>query len=232
MYDSPFTHRLNTIPYPKSSPQFNSLNMNVMKFISFLTLALLNLVRAAEPSSSRNLLNAKQGQKPPKREANVPEGVKNFASGVVGGLTFVYSGQPLDKIKTLMQTAPGEYNGVLDCLRKTFRKSGIRGLYAGATATLAAECMVNASAYSSFQAAKGMLIDSGVSHPLAMFMGGGMSGVIISLIYTPFDLIKIRLQTQQPGQVLTIQTLNISQNFCSTKVSWIASRRSRSVMGH
>lgn len=150
----------------------------------------------ANPESGKNELRPRQPS-----TMKIPESVKNIFSGVVGGIAFVYCGQPLDKIKTLMQTSSGEYANALDCLRKTVKKSGFRGLYAGATATLAAEVSSNAIHYSTFQAAKMKFKEAGVPDPLAVLLAGCTAGGLVSVIYTPLDLLKIRLQTQSQGQV-------------------------------
>lgn len=159
----------------------------------------------------------------------LPESVKNFLCGVVGGLAFVYSGQPLDKIKTLLQTSNGEYSGALDCLAKTVRQQGIRGLYAGVMASLAAEVSVNAFEYSSFQEAKSTLMAYDVPEPLAILLAGCGAGVLSSSIYTPMELLKIRMQTQSSGQVLSCSRPIFNAECCSIAMYWNAPLGSHSV---
>lgn len=54
-------------------------------------------------------------------------------AGIVGGsITF-----PLDTIKTRLQNnAAGEYNGIMDVVRKTYARSGISGFYKGLPAVM------------------------------------------------------------------------------------------------
>lgn len=176
--------------------------VQVVKWVTWLVLLRTHQSYATEaPSEAPSQENVPRARS----RTKIPEGVKNIVSGVVGGVAFVYGGQPLDKIKTLLQTSQGEYEGALDCLRKTVRMHGLRGLYAGATATLAAEVSSNAIHYSSFQAVKSALMEKEVPEPLAVLLAGCAAGALVSAIYTPLDLLKIRLQTQSQGQVSLLQ---------------------------
>lgn len=69
--------------------------------------------------------------------------VVDFIAGVNGGIVTVYTGQPLDTVKVKMQTFPSRYNNMVTCFMETFRKDGIRGLYAGTTPSLAANIAEN-----------------------------------------------------------------------------------------
>lgn len=125
------------------------------------------------------------------------ETAKNLAAGSVGGAALVYSGQPLDRAKVLLQTSPGRYKGPTDCLRSIYRQNGIRGLYTGATASLYAEVGANVIMYASYQAAKQRLLEHGLGEQAAAIIAGGFSGALVSSVYGPLDLLKIRMQTQR-----------------------------------
>jgi hypothetical protein len=56
----------------------------------------------------------------------------------LGATASVYVGQPLDTIKTKLQTFPNRYKNFLDCAQKIFYKDGIHGLYAGTVPSLMA----------------------------------------------------------------------------------------------
>ncbi len=133
----------------------------------------------------------------PRQPSKLVETATNFASGGVG-VAFVYSGQPFDKIKKLVQA--GEAKNISDAIRQLSRQS-IAEVYAGATASLAAEVLVGVLSYAMFQAAKKELNQFSVSDPMTSFAAGGFAGAVVSVVYSPFDLIKIRLQTQKPGEV-------------------------------
>ena len=53
-----------------------------------------------------------------------------------GAVSSVYVGQPLDTIKTKLQTFPTQYHNFLDCARKIFADAGIHGFYAGTVPSL------------------------------------------------------------------------------------------------
>lgn len=55
-----------------------------------------------------------------------------------GATASVYVGQPLDTIKTKLQTFPNRYTNFVDCARKIFLQDGIYGLYAGTAPALIA----------------------------------------------------------------------------------------------
>lgn len=121
--------------------------------------------------------------------------VENIVAGTVGGTAMVYAGQPLDRVKVMMQTTKGQYSGTMDCLHKIFMQQGIRGLYAGATASVYAEASANAIMYGSYRAIRRELEAKGMGSQMASVISGALSGVLVSAVYGPLDLIKIRLQT-------------------------------------
>jgi len=61
--------------------------------------------------------------------------LKNFLSGGFGGMCLVFAGHPFDLIKVRLQTS-NEYSGIMDCVKKTVAKDGVKGLYRGMTAPL------------------------------------------------------------------------------------------------
>ena len=68
---------------------------------------------------------------------------------ILGATASVYVGQPLDTIKTKLQTFPNRYKHFIDCAQKIFYRDGIRGLYAGTVPSLIANgagefCVSNA----------------------------------------------------------------------------------------
>ena len=53
-----------------------------------------------------------------------------------GAVSSVYVGQPLDTIKTKLQTFPNQYHNFLDCALKIISQNGVRGFYAGTVPSL------------------------------------------------------------------------------------------------
>jgi solute carrier family 25 ornithine transporter 2/15 len=62
----------------------------------------------------------------------------NYKLSNLGATVSVYIGQPLDTIKTKLQTYPHRYKNFIDCAQKIFYKDGMRGLYAGTLPSLLA----------------------------------------------------------------------------------------------
>ena len=50
----------------------------------------------------------------------------------------MYIGQPLDTIKTKLQTFPNRYKNFFDCGKQILQQDGMRGLYAGTLPSLLA----------------------------------------------------------------------------------------------
>lgn len=68
---------------------------------------------------------------------NQPPRYAGFVAGVFSGITKLTVGHPFDTIKVRMQTsAEGKFKGPLDCLFKTLKNEGVKGLYKGATPPL------------------------------------------------------------------------------------------------
>eukprot|EP01134_Creolimax_fragrantissima_P006862 CFRG6862T1 len=71
-----------------------------------------------------------------------PSLLRQFIAGGVGGVCLVFTGHPLDTVKVKIQTMPvvkGEaplYKGTMDCITKTVKADGIKGLYKGMAAPI------------------------------------------------------------------------------------------------
>lgn len=76
------------------------------------------------------------------QRSETKEAVKDILAGTIRGAAQTAVGQPLDLVKVRLQTQ-GTFNGVWDCLRKTWTNEGLLGFYKGAQSPL-----VMAGAYS------------------------------------------------------------------------------------
>ncbi|XP_034243224.1 congested-like trachea protein [Thrips palmi] len=134
--------------------------------------------------------------------------VKYFISGGFGGVCTVLSGHPLDTIKVRLQTmpkpAPGQlpmYAGTFDCLTKTVKQEGVRGLYKGMAAPLTGVAPIFALSFFGFGLGK-RLQQSAEGEELSLvqlFNAGAFSGVLTTVIMAPGERIKCLLQVQQAG---------------------------------
>ena len=138
---------------------------------------------------------------------------KSFSLGGIAGAagaTFVF---PLDVAKSRLQnqrtmlnaTSPSSvrYTGALDCLRKTFKNEGFRGLYRGLGPQLvgvapekALKLVVNdvlRSAFSKKSGGSDELETSTIDLPMEILAGAG-AGASQVLVTNPLEITKLRMQ--------------------------------------
>ncbi|KAL6073557.1 Mitochondrial arginine transporter BAC2 [Balamuthia mandrillaris] len=132
-----------------------------------------------------------------------------FIGGVAGAMAGTIAGHPLDTLKVRLQTSPaGTYSGALDCLYKTLKWEGPRGLFKGLSAPLATRSIMQASSFYGYgvmlplvqrmdsTAFGGGAEERGQAKLWHSTVAGAAAGVVTSLVIAPGDLIKIRLQIQ------------------------------------
>lgn len=116
-----------------------------------------------------------------------------FFSGCAGLLV----GHPFDTVKVHIQTQNfrnPQYRGTLHCLKTIIAKDSVRGLYRGLSSPLAGVSFVNAivfGIYGNVQRLSGNA-NSYKTH----FLAGAAAGLVQSLISSPMELAKTRLQLQ------------------------------------
>ena len=134
--------------------------------------------------------------------------IKYFLSGGFGGLCTVESGHPFDTIKVRLQTMPSPveghepmYTGAFDCAKKTVVREGIRGLYKGMGAPIAAIAPIFATSFFGYGLGKRLLMKTPEDKltDLQLFLAGSFSGVLTTIIMAPGERIKCLLQIQQGG---------------------------------
>ena len=58
--------------------------------------------------------------------------ISHFLSSGIAGFVAAFVGSPVDVTKTrIMNAKPGTYNGVADCVVKTFKNDGLLAFYKG-----------------------------------------------------------------------------------------------------
>ncbi|ORX85442.1 solute carrier family 25, member 20-like protein [Basidiobolus meristosporus CBS 931.73] len=137
-------------------------------------------------------------------KAILVEGWKDFLAGSFGGMAQVLVGHPLDTVKTRLQIegASSRFKGPLDCLFQTVRHEGFLGLYKGMASPLVGISAVNALLFAAYSRLK--LIQ--VSQPeqtltiKQIALAGAGAGAINSILASPVELLKIRLQGQYHGK--------------------------------
>lgn len=127
------------------------------------------------------------------------QAAKDLTAGTAGGIAQVLTGQPFDCIKVRLQTQPERYSGALDCLKKTINNEGAFALYKGTLTPLVGIGAYVSLQFATYELAKRKLTVFQNSRPLTLtqyYICGALSGMSMSLLITPIELVRIRLQTQ------------------------------------
>ncbi|CAF1413323.1 unnamed protein product [Rotaria magnacalcarata] len=130
----------------------------------------------------------------------------DFFSGTVGATASVYVGQPLDTIKTKLQTFPNKYKHFFQCGRTIFRENGLRGLYAGTLPSLLANAAgfyllkngILFMAYGQCQHFICILRHKTNNEQLTTvenMAAGSVASIFSSIALCPTELVKCRIQT-------------------------------------
>jgi solute carrier family 25 carnitine/acylcarnitine transporter 20/29 len=122
-------------------------------------------------------------------------------------------GHPIDLVKVRMQTMvikPGEkppFTGTFDCLKQTFRKEGVRGIYRGVSAPVTAIAPIYAVCFWGYDMGQRLVrmyegmedTDSNFTLNQICF-AGGFSAIPTTALMAPSERIKCLLQVSPPGQ--------------------------------
>ncbi|XP_074272245.1 mitochondrial arginine transporter BAC1-like [Silene latifolia] len=132
------------------------------------------------------------------------EKYKEYVAGLIAGFATVFTGHPFDTVKVKLQKHNTEVHGIkyrngLHCAAKIFQIEGVRGLYRGASSSLIGigfESSVLFGIYTQTkQKLQGNLQSSG-PNPSVIIPAAACSGAIISVVLSPTELVKCRLQVQ------------------------------------
>ncbi|RDB29261.1 Mitochondrial substrate carrier family protein L [Hypsizygus marmoreus] len=134
-------------------------------------------------------------------------------AGMGSGLTKVAVGHGFDTIKTRLQCSPpGTYHGAIDVLTKILRNEGVLALYKGATPPAVGWAAIDSLLLGSLHNYRLFLIRHGMTEPtrgteaprltlLAHGIAGLCAGFTSTLIATPVELLKVKLQLQSQRSV-------------------------------
>jgi mitochondrial ornithine carrier protein len=106
----------------------------------------------------------------------------------------------------------------LDCFRQSFQSEGLRSLYRGISAPLAGAAVENSSLFFSYRVAKNLLQSTvySASEPLpfsGLLISGAASGAFTSVLLTPIELVKCKMQVPsittgaKPGPLAILATV-------------------------
>lgn len=150
-------------------------------------------------------LGKKLQQKHPEDVLSYPQ---LFAAGMLSGVFTTGIMTPGERIKCLLQiqASSGEtkYTGALDCAKKLYQESGIRGIYKGTVLTLMRDVPASGMYFMTYEWLKNILTPEGksvseLSVP-RILVAGGIAGIFNWAVAIPPDVLKSRFQTAPPGK--------------------------------
>ncbi|KAI0659284.1 mitochondrial carrier [Cubamyces menziesii] len=132
--------------------------------------------------------------------------LKDISFGSIAGIASKVFEHPFDLTKVRLQSqvldAEARFSGPIDCLVKTWRKEGVRGLYRGLPAPIVGAMAENASLFWGYTELQrvirwwtGMPLSQNLSLGQLALAGGG-AGCLTSFVLTPIELVKCKMQVQ------------------------------------
>lgn len=126
----------------------------------------------------------------------------SLVSGAIAGVVGVGTAYPLETIRVRLQTqrALEDYRGFWDCIRKTVRGEGVRGLYKGMTAPLLGSTLTKTIDFGTYGFLLSWIRGTEEKTPpriWQMMVSGTMSAAIATVVLCPIDRAKILLQIQR-----------------------------------
>jgi hypothetical protein len=125
--------------------------------------------------------------------------------GGCAGVCGVILGQPLDLIKTKMQTSPKVYSSAYSCFLDIVQKGGYQSFYKGMTAPLCSQFFQSGLMFTGENIAMSYLepdVDlsdniNGSTRAAHSFLSGSFGGLLKCVVLVPADLIKCKLQVDK-----------------------------------
>ncbi|XWS11914.1 hypothetical protein CRYUN_Cryun37aG0046100 [Craigia yunnanensis] len=130
---------------------------------------------------------------------------REFVAGGFGGIAGIITGYPLDTLRIRQQSSNS--GSALSILRRVVTKEGPAALYRGMGAPLASVTFQNAMVFQIY-AIFSRAFDSSVSATdppsyKGVALGGVGTGALQSVMLTPVELVKIRLQLQSTSNAIS-----------------------------
>lgn len=130
---------------------------------------------------------------------------KDLFAGAVGGIAQVLIGQPFDIVKVRLQTSQ-EYSGALDAATKIYRNEGALAFYKGTLTPLIGIGACVSVQFAGFNyARRAFEAQNTAKHGSSQlsysqyYASGAFAGIANTVLSSPIEHIRIRLQTQPHG---------------------------------
>lgn len=126
----------------------------------------------------------------------------NLASGGAAGATSLCFVYPLDYARTRLAADVGkegatrEFSGLGNCLTKTFKSDGLKGLYRGFNVSVQGIIIYRAAYFGFFDTAKGMLPDPKKTPFLISWAIAQVVTTVAGIMSYPFDTVRRRMMMQ------------------------------------
>jgi len=138
---------------------------------------------------------------------NVPQMTQSISilTGCSAGATEAVVVVPFELVKIRLQDKASTYKGPIDVVKRIVAADGILGMYAGLESTMWRHIMWNGGYFGCIFQVKALLPKSTTSSGelLNNFVSGSIGGFVGTVLNTPFDVIKSRVQNSPkvPGQL-------------------------------
>lgn len=123
-----------------------------------------------------------------------------FSSGAVAGFIEVCVNHPLDVVKTRLQMQsaddPHRYKSIADCFRRMVKAEGFLSIYKGIVPVLVVETPKMALRFMVYEQTKRVLsphLSLVPNNLISGFLAGAIEGIAVN----PFEVVKVRLQTDR-----------------------------------
>ncbi|OXU25838.1 hypothetical protein TSAR_010544 [Trichomalopsis sarcophagae] len=148
---------------------------------------------------------ANQGIIAPKKRSWTKEAVIQIGSGGSAGFVEVCIMHPMDLVKTRLQlqvktkqSDPTYYTGIWDCLKKMYRTEGFFAYWKGIVPPILVETPKRAVKFFTFEQYKQFfLFGASAPTPLTFSCAGLCAGFTESLLVNPFEVVKVKLQSNR-----------------------------------
>jgi len=128
--------------------------------------------------------------------------VGNLGSGGAAGATSLCFVYPLDYARTRLGADVGkgaadrQYNGLVDCIKKTLKSDGVIGLYRGFSVSVQGIIIYRAAYFGCYDTARGSLPDPKNSPFIVNFAIAQVVTICSGILSYPFDTVRRRMMMQ------------------------------------
>ncbi|KAM5446222.1 mitochondrial ornithine carrier protein [Microsporum audouinii] len=173
---------------------------------------------AVKQKPTLHTMNVELSDLPVRAQHHGIDAAKDIVFGSIAGMVGKCIEYPFDTVKVRLQSQPDglplRYSGPIDCFRQSISQEGIQGLYRGISAPLLGAAIENSSLFFSYRLTQRLARDYvyGGLEKLpytALLVCGAASGAFTSLLLTPVELVKCKMQVPSGPQGKTLRPLAI-----------------------